>query len=692
MSFDVQAFLTGLAGSVAEGIDRKGKEAREYGIEEKRRAEGNKATISQRRARVQQVMGYTKLLEDQGASSSQIQAVLSSGPEQIQVLANKVQKAVEANNGQKLGTADITAMISMPESFSPLDMDLDQFVQRTYGVYDDLNATQSAAEDVSIWDRFTGDAAMKNVNAKLNTTPMYENLTAQDINEMAAQKDYEALVPSTFAMVSDFKVFNGEAMRRANNNLADLRADLNRNGEYTNALDTIDDLKLIREGDPEQEEKYQAAVRAKEQLEKQYFSPHFISLEQDYGPQLLSGPLNILAQMGQYMGADYVNDLQEGYGVGSTDSLEATSEKAKIKIEEKIEPVVVEPAKKVVYSNPAFMSDHTIEVLENAEGLVLGANILNKDGTPTGDTLDAESAQTAIATFFSNDAGRQVAAPQNLSTFSLEDMPSIDSTSITKEVWDDMSRPQREAAGLPVSSLGGFMSEFASPEDLAAVDLKRNADPSSNYLVVLPGMNLNRPYMVSGSDLAYIPDAAITRSTNRAVISEMTEEDAAELSEDSRAFKTMPGSRLSKMYGTEGNTVTLPKELTDEEKAAQEAAIAKEEQAEQDEEALSNKEESSSIPIKDSVRKKAARMLDVPVSTLVEMQDKGELTEMGLALLVDSGNDMVDFLVEKGVSDTFEVFSLLSEWADKNKKILPMNKAFLLTTVGKKAMREVSNQ
>ena len=245
------------------------------------------------------------------------------------------------------------------------------------------------------------------------------------------------------------------------------------------------------------------------------------------------------------MGADYVNDLQEGYGVGSTDSLEATSEKAAEPKAAEVEPVVVKPAKTVVYSNPAFMSDHTIEVLENAEGLVLGANILNKDGTLTGDTLDAESAQTAIATFFSNDAGRQVAAPQNLSTFSLEDMPSIVSTSITKEVWDDMSRPQRVAAGLPVSSL-----------DLAAVDLKRNADPSSNYLVVLPGMNLNRPYMVSGSDLAYIPDAAITRSTNRAVISEMTEEEAAELSEDSRAFKTMSGSRLSKMYGTEGNTVT----------------------------------------------------------------------------------------------------------------------------------------
>ena len=688
MSFDAQAFLTGLAGGVAEGIKRKGVEARAFEKDEKRRAEGNKASISQRRARVQQVMGYTKLLEDQGASSEQIQAVLSSGPEQIQVLANKVQKAVEANNGQKLGPADITAMISMPDSFSPLDMDMDQFVQRTYGTYDDPNASKPEAENISIWDRFTGDAAMKRVNSKLDSTPVYENLTAQDINEMAAQKDYEALVPSTFAMISDFKVFNGEAMRKANNNLADLRADLNRNGEYDNALTIIDDLKLIREGDPENEERYQAAVRTKEQLEKQYFSPHFIGLEQDYGPQLLSGPLNILAQMGQYMGADYVNDLQEGYGVGPTDSLEATSKGAAELKAAKVEPVVVNPAKTVVYSNTAFMSDHTIEVMEDAEGLVLGANILNKDGTPTGDTLDAESAQTAITTFFSNDAGSQPKAPQNLSEFSLEDMPSIDTTSITKGVWANMSRPQRQAAGLPVSSLGGFVNEFASPEDLAAVELKRNADPSSNYLVVLPGMNLNRPYMVSGSDLAYIPDDAITRASNRAVISEMTSEQGKEPGD----YKTISGARLSKLYGTEGNTATIAKKLTAKEKAAQEAAIAKEEQAEQDEEALSNKEESSSIPIKDSVRKKAARMLDVPVSTLVDMQEKGELTEMGLALLVDSGNDMVDFLVEKGVSDTFEVFSLLGEWADKNRKILPMNKAFLLTTVGKKAMREVSNQ
>ena len=84
-------------------------------------------------------------------------------------------------------------------------------------------------------------------------------------------------------------------------------------------------------------------------------------------------------------------------------------------------------------------------------------------------------------------------------------------------------------------------------------------------------------------------------------------------------------------------------------------------------------------------------MLDVPISTLVEMQDTGELTEMGLSLLVNSGQSMVDYLVKEGVSNTFEVYRALGEWADKNKKILPMNKSFLLKTVGKKALLEMDN-
>ena len=117
MSFNAQAFLTGLAGGVAEGIKRKGVEAREFEKEEKRRAERNVATISQRQSRVQQVLGYTRLLQDQGASREQIQAIVSSGPEQIKKLANAVQAAVTARGGEKLGEADISTMIAMPDGY-----------------------------------------------------------------------------------------------------------------------------------------------------------------------------------------------------------------------------------------------------------------------------------------------------------------------------------------------------------------------------------------------------------------------------------------------------------------------------------------------------------------------------------------------------------------------------------------------
>jgi len=151
----------------------------------------------------------------------------------------------------------------------------------------------------------------------------------------------------------------------------------------------------------------------------------------------------------------------------------------------------------------------------------------------------------------------------------------------------------------------------------------------------------------------------------------------------------MSGYRLGKMYGTQGNTIMMPEELSAAEVAANNDAAIKEILA--NDAALENRERASENPSKISIRGKAARMLDVPISTLVEMQDTGELTEMGLSLLVNSGQSMVDYLVKEGVSNTFEVYRALGEWADKNKKILPMNKSFLLKTVGKKALLEMDN-
>tara|TARA_R110002126_G_scaffold203233_1_gene350881 strand:- start:36 stop:2111 length:2076 start_codon:yes stop_codon:yes gene_type:complete len=691
MSFDYTSFFTGLAEGVGEGIKRKGIEAREFEKDEKRRAQSNIATISQRRARVQQVMGYTKLLQDQGATNDQLQAIISSGPEQIRKLATSVQKAVEANNGQRLGAADITAMISMPEGFAPLDFGeggIEEFVKRSYGTYMDPNAPQSAAEDISIWDRFTGDAAMKRVNAKLDANPVYQNLTAQDVNEMAAQQEYNALIPSTFAMVSDFNVFNSDAIIEANSNLANIRLDLNRNNDYEKALKILENTAISDEARAEA----QATI---DSLETEYFSPHFIGLEQKYGPQLLTGPLNIMRQMEQYMGIDYVNELKETYETGSSSKTVTVEEPVVVEGEEVVEgegsaPEVVTTE---ILQNTTFMTGHTIEVQKNGDGLILGANILDSENKVV-DTLDAQSAKAATEQFFSVDAGVVITAPPSLTDVSIDEMPVIEAKSITYEDWKELrnsadGRAKLKASGLPESRIGGWLERFATEEGLAMIDFKKKADPNKKYMLIIPDKNLGRPYQVSGSDLGYIPDLAFVRDGSKPTIREMTEEEIAILKEKPRKFLTMSGYKLGKMYGTQGNTIMMPKELSAAEVAANNDAAIKEILA--NDAALENRERASENPSKISIRGKAARMLDVPISTLVEMQDTGELTEMGLSLLVNSGQSMVDYLVKEGVSNTFEVYRALGEWADKNKKILPMNKSFLLKTVGKKALLEMDN-
>lgn len=102
------------------------------------------------------------------------------------------------------------------------------------------------------------------------------------------------------------------------------------------------------------------------------------------------------------------------------------------------------------------------------------------------------------------------------------EMPQLDPRTMTEEEFDDLSRSQKAAAGLPVSPLGDWLTNHASPEErdarLAMIELKRNADPDAFYKISVKGINLNRPMRVKGSNLKYIPDAVIVRGYNNTTI------------------------------------------------------------------------------------------------------------------------------------------------------------------------------
>jgi hypothetical protein len=63
-----------------------------------------------------------------------------------------------------------------------------------------------------------------------------------------------------------------------------------------------------------------------------------------------------------------------------------------------------------------------------------------------------------------------------------------------------------------------------------------------------------------------------------------------------------------------------------------------------------------------------------------EAMDKGEVTESDLQLLVDSGEDMYEYVQENidPNADETQYYQLLADWANENKKILPANLNFLV--------------
>ena len=207
MSFDWQSFATGFLESTADNIKEAKGEARAYEERQRNLAERNAQTISRRRAVATQVAGLAGMLRSNGASEKVIQAAISAGPQSISDLANRVESA-RNTFGRDLNSSDIDALISIPEGFNTVDPDTESFIKRTYGLgYEGAGATDTKVEQ-TFMDRLTGRRQMDMARARLDSEVMQDGLTAYDINQMAAQQDYESLVPGTFISFVDAKVFN----------------------------------------------------------------------------------------------------------------------------------------------------------------------------------------------------------------------------------------------------------------------------------------------------------------------------------------------------------------------------------------------------------------------------------------------------------------------------------------------------
>ena len=640
MAFDWMAFAEGFMETAAANIKEKKKEAREYETEQEDLAKRNLLKISERNATVNKVLGLSTMLKDNGVSNDQIQAAIASGPNAIAELATKVQEAVAAQGGKPLSSSDVDSIIRMPKDFSPVDMELDEYVKRSYGLYSP-SAGVSEPEEVGFWDKVTGDAAMKRAKGKLDSSVMYEGMTAADINELAALSDYKAIIPSTFATFTDFKRFDNNARMSVQADiLTQIEALEEMDSEYAAARQVLKDISPTTDIAEEQAQR-KTALEIIQRKNRETFGPIFDQAITEYGTQALTGLDDLMTT---YMGADYVTDLNETLSPAIREESDQSAEAAI----EGTGGTVTKTENTITMSHPDILKDeegNTIEVTFD-----LGENGTVESARAGDMTFSAEEAQL-IHNEFTNYVTTGVIS-RDLNAPLPEDAVNVDPTSITREEWEGMSPNEREAAGLPRSVIGGMRTMFASEEGFAQVELKRNAKPDAMYKINISGLGT---FKVKGEDLKYISDQRLAAEQGGVTISEFGVD-------DDMPSKTMTAKRLQKMYGEDAKepvTVEGP-----EEEAESEGIMVK----------------PKLRPDTRSIREKTMDRFGITQESLQEGLDSGSITELDLQVLTESGDDIFEYMKDKveGEPDDAELFGLLADWADENNKTLPFNKGFLV--------------
>jgi hypothetical protein len=86
-----------------------------------------------------------------------------------------------------------------------------------------------------------------------------------------------------------------------------------------------------------------------------------------------------------------------------------------------------------------------------------------------------------------------------------------------------------------------------------------------------------------------------------------------------------------------------------------------------------------------SVREKAIERLGVTEEDIQEGMDTGEITELDLQVLMEYGDDIYTYLEDKVGDDPdgMQLYRLMTDWAEENKKQLPFNMNFLVDTFRK---------
>jgi hypothetical protein len=622
MGFDWMAFAEGFMEETAANIKEKKAEARAYGLEQDDLAKRNLLKISERNATVNKVMGLTQMLSDNGVSNDQIQAAIASGPNAISELAVKVKEAVDAQDGKPLTSTDVESIIRMPENFSPVNMELDEYVRRSYGLYSP-NKGVSETPEIGFWDRLTGDAAMIRTKGKLDSSAIYEGYTAADINELAALTDYKAVIPSTFATFADFKRFDNDARMSVESDiLTKIKVLEESDSAYASARKTLEDISPTTPLKDEIRER-NAALKIVKDKHAQNFGSIFDQAITTYGTKAITGLEDL---MRVHMGDDYYNSLSSDVSTAITEQTSALLDDTEVDMKGS---KVVKSGNTVTISNK--------NVIDDADGNAVEVTFqLDENGIITGATtdageFDAEGAQTVYNSFESY-------VPEVIK----EEVVGTEKTYYVVDGKTIYGVPKRPNAIR--SRLQGFSLDAETREKI-----------KNGEMAIPTGRN---PLRVDEWDELF--GATHDPETGK----RLEEVKPVEKGQDQEPNFEGPVDSALPPSGFDSAAI----------------GSAQEEESEDEEPSGLMSKRPKPRP-KLSLRQKTMERFGVTQEDIEEGMDTGSITELDLQLLNESGDDIFEYIVENAGSeplDDMQLYYQLSRWADENNKVLPFNMNFLI--------------
>ena len=207
MGFDGQAFFQ----SYLEGKTKQRTEYKDRATTERDRLEKSRPQLIALAKKKDELKGAARTtvsrLESYGATSDMIKAAIAEGPTGLSDLETALSKVV-ANKGLEFTKANVDAIAGITLDAKLTNVSVDALIDQTYGGAVDYKlGDYEGAQDLSWWQKLSGEGAMASMRKELDKTAVYDGKSLFDLDDYANSAAYNQVGGESFLTYNQPKFF-----------------------------------------------------------------------------------------------------------------------------------------------------------------------------------------------------------------------------------------------------------------------------------------------------------------------------------------------------------------------------------------------------------------------------------------------------------------------------------------------------